>query len=263
MSQPSQPSQPQVNQTVKVKLFGVGDDMWPCLENLWDFYSKKGIKTVFFNIGATQNAGADLEIAETLGCPVHILDVRDTTEKNWEEVKQILKSRKREDTASSFTEKTDSRWVLPKNIRFQKTLPAFHSGTQIIAGTSYPVSKWEESVKTAITGMGIAEDQQRIDICKIALGEALERSIIYSLMESPYRPGILLVEWTHLPDEDLATTLCAGHLQTCGYSLMAKRGNRFFYTFNDRCMYEVCSWETNKVENPMVAELLKVVSQSK
>ncbi len=87
--------------------------------------------------------------------------------------------------------------------------------------------------------------------------------MIYSLLDSPFRPGILLVEWSAMPDDDLQTTLCAGHLQNCGYTLLAKKLNRFFYIYNDRCMYEICSWETNKVENPMVAELSKVLSPSK
>lgn len=252
----------QGSQVVKVKLFGVGEDTWPCLENLWDFYSKKGIKTVFLSVGATQNAGADLEIAETLGCPVHIFDVREETEKNWNEVKQILKDRKRPETASEFSEKVDTKWVLPKNIRFNKTMPFYSTGTLLVKDTSYPVTSWEACVSSALSTMNLGEER-RLDICKIALGESLEKAAIYSLMDSPYRPGVLLVEWTSMPDEDLHTTLCAGHLQNCGYSLLAKRANRFFYIYNDRCMYEICSWETNKVENPMVAELSKVLSASK
>ncbi len=256
-------SSPQQPHTVKVRLFGVGQDTWPCLENLWDFYNKKGIKTVFLSVGSTISAGADLEIAETLGCPVHILDSREETEKNWEEAKAILKNRKREETASAFTEKVETRWVLPKNIRYTKTMPSFCNGSISVEGASYPVSTWQSCVATAATSMALSEEQHRIDICKIALGEGLERNSIYSLMDSPFRPGLLLVEWTNMPDEDLQTTLCAGHLQTCGYSLLAKHRNRFFYMYNDRCMYEICSWETNKVENPMISELTKVLSQSK
>jgi hypothetical protein len=248
---------------IKVKLFGINSDTWPCLENLWDFYSKKGIKTVFFSIGATTTAAADLEIAETLGCPIHIWDSREKTGEDWEDVKTILKNRKREPTASAFTEKVETRWVLPKNIRFNKTMPAFTNGNITVENTLYPVSSWQSCVGTAAETMGLSSDQHRIDICKIALGQGLERSVIYSLMDSPFRPGLLLVEWTSMPDQDLHTTLCAGHLQNCGYSLLANKGNRFFYAYNDRCMYEICSWETNKVENPMVAELSKVLSLSK
>ncbi len=247
---------------IKVKLFGADSDTWPCLENLWDFYSKKGIKTVFLSIGVTAKAVADLEIAETLGCPVHIFDVREETEKKWEQVKQILKDRKRPEGADDFTEKVDTKWVLPKNIRFNRTMPSFREGTVKIADTSYPLSTWSACVDTATTSMNLGEEK-RIDICKIALGEGLEKSMIYSLLDSPFRPGILLVEWSTMPDDDLQTTLCAGHLQNCGYALLANKLNRFFYIYNDRCMYEICSWETNKVENPMVAELSKVLSPSK
>jgi hypothetical protein len=247
---------------IKVKLFGIGEDTWPCLENLWDFYSKKGIKTVFVSIGASGTAAADLEIAETLGCPVHLFDVREETEKKWESVKQILKDRKRPEGAEEFTEKVDTKWVLPKNIRFNRTMPSFVEGTVKVGENSYSVSTWDACVEKAVATMNLG-DEKRIDICKIVLGESLEKSLVYSLMDSAYRPGILLVEWSTMPDENLQTTLCAGHLQTCGYTLLAKRANRFFYVYNDRCMYEICSWETNKVENPMVAELSKLLSPSK
>jgi len=58
-----------------------------------------------------------------------------------------------------------------------------------------------------------------------------------------------------MPDSDLQTTICAGHLQNCGYTLMAKIGHNFLYMFNSDCIYEICSWESNKYDNPIVAEL--------
>jgi hypothetical protein len=229
---------------IKMKFIGGAADEWPMINDLWEFYSKKGIKTVFLSIGNTRAAGPDLEIAETLGCPIHVIQEGEDAAASWEEVKQILKSRKREETASSFSEGADTKWVLPKNIRYVTGIPSF--------GT------FPELVKKVITPMNLAEE--RIDILKLSLDKGAEKAFLYALLDSPYRPGLLLVKWSSLPDSDLSTTLCAGHLQNCGYTLMAIKDDKFIYFYNDRCIYEICSWETNKVDNPMISELVKAIN---
>ena len=239
---------------VKVKLIGAGEDTWPILENLWDFYSQKGVKTVFLSVGVTNNAVADLDIAETLGCPVHLWDARSEATTAWDEVRQVLKDRKRSPDASAFTEGVDTKWVLPKNVRSYTGIPGFYTGTAEILSKSYPTISLDDCIKQCISTMKIEE--QRIDILKISLGEGMERPLLSALLNTGYRPGLILVQWSVMPDADLFTTLTAGHLQNCGYTLLANKGNRFLYMFTDRCMYEVCSWETNKVANPLIAEIL-------
>lgn len=230
---------------IKVKLIGNETEKWPMINDLWDFYNKKGIKTVFFSVGNTTSAYTDLDIAETLGCPINLFGSTDETMQKWEEVKQVLKSRKRPDTAVPFSEGAETKWVLPKNIRFYPDVPSFNT--------------FQTAVQTVTSAMNITE--QRIDILKVTLGSGAEKALIYSLMDSPYRPGLLLLQWSSMPDTDLPTTLCAGHLQTCGYTLMAHKEDKFLYHYNDRCMYEICSWETNKVENPMVSEIVSATSK--
>ena len=242
------------DEIIKLKLIGLNDDTWPTMQNIWDFYSKKGIKTVFLNIGVSTTAYTELEISESLGCPIHIWDAREEVAPMWEEVKQILKDRKRPDSASSFTELAEKKWVLPKNIRLYNGIPSFTNGFTEIHSNQYPTVSMESCVKQMIASMKLTEE--RIDIMKICLTEGLEKAVLYALMNSPYRPGLLLVEWTTMPDSDLPTTLCAGHLQNCGYSLLANKDKHFTYMYNGDCMYEVCSWETNKSPNPLVAELL-------
>ena len=242
------------SEPIKVKLVGTGEDTWPILENLWGFYTEKGVKTVFVSVGITNNAVADLDIAETLGCPVHLWDVRNEATVAWDEVRQILKDRKRSPEASAFTEGVDTKWVLPKNIRSYTGIPGFYTGTAEILSKSYPTVSLDECVKQCITSMKL--DEKRIDILKISLGEGMERALLSALLNTPYRPGLILLEWSVMPDTDIFTSISAGHLQNCGYTLLSNKGNRFLYMFTDRCMYEICSWETNKVANPLVAEII-------
>lgn len=242
---------------VQIKLVGDGTDKWPMLESLWDFFSEKGIKTVFMSIGAGNNAHADLEIAETLGCPLHIFEVRESLLKDWETIQTVLKSRKAPENASAFVEGVDKKWVLPKNIRTHKELPSFFNGTIVLENVSYPTKDVVSCVKDCCTSMSLREDQSRIDILKVCMGNGYELPILQSILTSGFRPGLVLMEWSTLPDEDSASCITAGHLQTCGYRLLAQYGNRFLYVANDRCMYDICSWQDNNVDNPMVREIIK------
>ena len=226
-----------------IKIIGVQNDTWPIVQDIWDLYNKKGIKTVFMSVGSSSTAYCDLEISEALGCPIHIYDTRLEIAQQWNETKDVLKNRKRPGSATAFTEKVDTKWVLPKNIHLYTDIPGF---------TNESVS-FETCVREIVTAMKVSEE--RIDILKVSLPDGAEKKVIYALLNSPYRPSLLMVQWTVAPDTDLSTTLCAGHLQSSGYTLLEKHNNRFIYLFNNNCMYEICSWENNKVDNPMIAEL--------
>ena len=248
-------------ETKLIKTIGNKNDQWPMIDNLWGFYGSKGIKTVFFNIGISNTCSSELEIAETLGCPIHTWDPREEVTTAWQETKDILKARKRADTASAFTESADSKWVLPKNIHSYSSLPGFTNGSAEIQGKLYPTVSLQSAVKQMISLMKVTDE--RIDILKVCMGEGMEKNLLYALMDSPYRPGLLLVQWSVMPDNDLQTTICAGHLQNCGYELAEHIGHNFLYMFNSNCLYEICSWETNKCDNPIVAELTDAYMKSK
>ena len=242
---------------IEVKLIGKNSDKWPMIEKLWDFFSEKGVKTVFFSVGVSESPMPDLEIAETLGCPVHVFEVRDSVIKGWEEVQTILKSRKAPETPSAFTEGVDSKWVLPKNIRIHKELPSFFSGTIQLEDGIYVTKDVLSCVKESCASMNMKEEQMRVDILKITLGNKYEIPILHSFLHTGFRPGMILIEWSELPDEFMSSAIAAGHLQNCGYTLISNYGTRFLYISNDRCIYDICSWQTNKCENPMIQEIVK------
>ena len=242
---------------ITVKAVGLEEDSWPMLSDLWDFYNSKGIKTVFFSVGTGGTAYADLELAETLGCPLHIWEVRQEAVDAWKGVIQILTDRKcpDPDPRPVFNKQVHTKWILPKNIKIHEFLPHSTTGTAVIAGSSYPTKSIEECVEEACESMKIKD--VRLDLLKVALGENLERSFLYSLLNTNFRPGMILVEWTDKPSEDADSVLVAGHLQCCGYAMIAKKGNRFLYMFTDSCVYDLCSWEKGGSGNPLVKEIVE------
>ena len=93
---------------------------------------------------------------------------------------------------------------------------------------------------------------------EIALKEAENKTftdeIVYQLLRSPYRPGLLFVCWPIGPDDSNESAACAGHLQTMGYRLLAAAGSFYTYIYVDQCMYEICSWARTDCNNPMFEE---------
>ena len=85
-------------QTVSI---GAKEEPYPMISNVWDFFSTKGTKTVFVSVGTGKTCVPDLEFAETIGCPILKLDSPEDTQK-WQEVKEILKTRKLGESTSDF-----------------------------------------------------------------------------------------------------------------------------------------------------------------
>jgi len=244
-----------------------GADPFPVVDKLWDVFAGKGIRTVFLSIGTSVSPLADLEIAESLGCPANICAIGESEKKNWSDVSTVLKDRKRDSTASSFTEQVDSKWILPKNLRMIDSLPWWENGTIDISGTGPVATQKVDALVASICGtMKLKDGAKRIDVLKIDTTQSapgLEIPILNSIISAGYRPSVLLVKWSAMPDTDLTTTNAAGHLQCCGYTLLSVKDNKFLYYFNDDNIYEICSWEQRTNINPIANELLKAVSRTR
>jgi hypothetical protein len=243
-------------------------DPFPMVDHAWDIYSGKGIRTVFFSIGNSKSAAADLDIAESLGCPIHAVPLNATQAEEWTEVTQILKERARTG-GSVFSEGAEKKWILPKNIRVQGSLPWWYDGQIDLSGISTTIKTREimatmTDVATSLKLKGSA----RLDILKIDCSAApgLEKPLLAAVLSAGFRPGIVIVNWSGRPDVELSTTLAAGHLQNSGYRLMSKIDNKFVYYFTDQDMYQICSWEDSTCTNPMlnaIASASKSNDQSK
>lgn len=255
-------------------------DPFPMVDHAWDIYSGKGIRTVFFSIGNSKSAAADLDIAESLGCPIHAVPLNQGQADEWAEVSQILKERARTG-GSVFSEGAEKKWILPKNIRVQSTLPWWYDGQIDISGSGISANgisgmSANSAIKTREIMATMADvatslklkSSARLDILKIDCSAApgLEKPLLAAVLSAGFRPGIIIVNWSGMPDVELSTTLAAGHLQNSGYRLMSKIDSKFVYYFTDQDMYQICSWEDSTCTNPMlnaIASASKSNEQSK
>lgn len=246
------------------KMVGVvgekGGDSFPILDRIWDIYAGKGIRTVFLSVGSSKVALADLEIAESLGCPINVVPLNPSEVNSWNEISGILKERKRETTASPFSVGAETKWILPKNLRIHDSLPWWQTGTTDISGMTVKTQKFADFLQGITTAMKIKDNSVRVDILKIdtvTTFPGLERPLLYSMLDAGFRPSLVLVHWSQMPDYDLSTTLAAGHLQNCGYSLIGKIDDKFLYYFTDEDIYQICSWEGITSNNPITMEIIK------
>ena len=215
-----------------MRMIKTEDGEVPFLKDLWSFFSSKGVKTSFVTFNPEKTFQVDLEICEGLGCPIQIYTNKDSVEKRWEVISRTLKNRKigDEDKEQDWLQGVEKKWILPKNIQ--------------VKSTSIGWTTLKEVLTTNATS--------RVDILKLETYDSEERMLLYSMIESGARPGLILVRYTEDPDANVPAMLAAGHLQNTGYRLLATNNNWFIYMFNDLCLYDSCSWRDTKVNNPLV-----------
>jgi hypothetical protein len=248
---------------------GVGSaSPFPILDRMWDIFSGKGIRTVFVSVGASASCMPDLEIAESLGCPINLVALSTAEQEQWAEVSSVLKERKRgEDAKFPFSAGAEGKWILPKNVRAQPALPWWVAGSVSLGGFDLKTQAVGDLMESICTTMKLKDNAKRIDILKLDTVQSapgLERAVLGAILNAGYRPATILVNWSERPDVDLATTLAAGHLQNSGYRLMSKLDNKFLYLFMDSDVYQICSWEDINYMNPLVQEIVSsAVAQQK
>jgi hypothetical protein len=235
-----------------------GSNPLPMIEKLWDFYSSKGNKTVFLNVGTSSSPLAELEIVESLGCPLHVIEPSSAKRELWNKVVEILKTRKNTDeTSCDFTSNVSMKWVLGKNVVVHNTLPYFTNGSVHLEDETVETVEFSSFVKSVCKSMNLSEDNTRVDLVNLQVNSSFERLFLYTLIESGFRPGLILVTYNSKPDSDLLSTQAAAHLQNVGYQLIVKEDNKFLYLFNDKNIYEITSYENTSVDNPLMFEILK------
>jgi hypothetical protein len=150
-----------------------------------------------------------------------------------------------------------NKWVLAKNLRISDKLPFFNTG--VLETHLGPVSTiaFDNYVESICSSMGLTVEQYRIDLLNVQLDTALTHSFLYSLINSSYRPGLIIVSYANTPDSSLETSILAGHLQNIGYMLVEKMEHKFLYMYNDKNVYEICSFENTTVDNPITFEIIK------
>jgi hypothetical protein len=210
----------------------------PFLKDAWGFFSNKGIKTQFFSFFSDKSFKVDIEVCESLGCPIRIFTNNDETLAKWEVIRNTLKNRKvaEEDKDKEWLQGVEKKWILPKNIVVKKV-----------------PTEWN-TLKTEVA----AYPENRLDFLKIEGTNEEEHILLYSMLESGFRPGLLLVRFTEDPDANVPSMLVAGHLQMAGYKLCDVYNNWFLYIFTDVCLYDSCSWRNTKTQNPVAHYLAEL-----
>jgi hypothetical protein len=224
-----QNTNPYAQHLKSVKLMN-GEEV-PFLKDLWSFFSSKGVKTNFFSVNPDASLMLDLDICESLGCPVRILTNSADIETKWSIISATLKARAiaPENANLLWLEGIQKRWILPRNLVVKRT--------QL---------EWSTLSTEAASLEG-----NRVDMLKVEGTQDEERVLLYSLMDSGFRPGVLLVRYTYDPDENVPSMLVAGHLQMIGYRLVECTRSWFLYIYEDMCFYDSCSWRTTTCNNPL------------
>ena len=260
-----EPTSPASNPQLTTRIGG-SSDPFPMLDRSWDVFSAKGIRTVFVSIGNSKSVMPDLDIAEGLGCPINHVALSPSEAAAWTEISEILKERKREDTASPFSAGAETKWILPKNVRPQAALPWWANGTvDLSGGAQMKTQSVADFMESICKTMKVKDNIVRIDVLKldtVAVAPGLERAILGAVLNAGFRPAVVMVHWSERPNVGLATTVAAGNLQNCGYRLMSTLDNKFLYYFTDDDMYQLCSWEETTCQNPLMHELVSATKES-
>jgi hypothetical protein len=238
-----------------MKLFG--GDLFKVPTDYAEIFARKGVRTVALSIGGSASSLPELEMAEDLGCPIHIAPLSENQRAAWSAAVDVVKTKTVDEASphAAFLKGGDSKWVIPTNLRLKAAVPWWSAGTvgSVVAAPAH------EFMEEICTGLRIPADQARLDILKIdtvSHAPGLERGIISAIIDAGFRPAYIFVRWSESPDETTSAAFAAGHLQNSGYRLLSVRpDNHFVYYFTDSDLYQICSWTNTRVANPMVEEL--------
>ncbi len=164
-------------------------------------------------------------------------------------VQEILKQRSKypgvkDDPDTLMVSKT---WVLPNKIR---------CGPSVL---DVGASSFDSLFAPIFTELKM---ESVIHILKVELPNGMERRIVYTLLDSGFRPSLLLVKWSFDLDEHISTAHCAGHLFNTGYALMSYQNGYALYMYTDESLYDICSMKTVGLKNPILSELMNSFNET-
>jgi hypothetical protein len=197
----------------------------------------------------------DLCIAERLFSDLVIIPAYgelETHKAMYDKMKVILKERLKYPNVKENPEDLEvaKTWVLPAKLHMGPSITTFY----------YPV---ENPVQKALAPIfSQLNVDPKIHYLKIEVANGFERNIIYTILDNGFRPSLFLIKWSNDIDEDNATAYCAGHLQSVGYSLISLQNGYALYFYSDQSLYDICSFKTVGVKNPILQSILESVKES-
>ena len=227
--------------TSQTILSSEGTGQYPTMKKLYEFFAPRSSKLTIWSFGLGFG-GIETDFVESTGSMVHIFDARPEARQTFALIDRVLLNHTSETDDPAWVAPIASKWISPTKLTLSSILPWSHTGKLMVNG-----------VETTCEQMSV-DSVPQVDICKIDY-PGLTYHIIYTLLTTGYRPGLMYIRWDNHPDENVSSMLCAGHLQTAGYTLMSTENGFFLYRYVDECVYDTCSWARTDCANPMVAEL--------
>jgi hypothetical protein len=218
-----------------------GTGLYPTLAKIYEFFSPRSSKLTIWSFGLGVG-GIETDFVESTGSKVCIFDARPEARQTFATMERVLLNHTAESDDPAWAAPLATKWISPAKLTLSSVIPFSHNGKIVVNG-----------VETACAEMSV-DSVPQVDICKIEY-PGLTYQIVYTLLTTGYRPGLMYIRWDEHPDENVSAMLCAGHLQTAGYTLMATVNGFFLYRYVDECCYDTCSWARTDCMNPMVAEL--------
>ena len=222
-----------------------------------NFYQFKQGNRLFLTITDTTSVWKDdLAIGERLFADTVICTPKSVQSVHVEEVarvQDILKQRMkypgaREDPAIESIAKT---WVLPSKLHMGPSVEMF-------------LDMSEDAVQSALSPLLTQLNIQDcvIHFLKLELSSGAERQLLYKIVDSGFRPSLVLVKWSHDLDDHIPTAYCAGHLMNSGYSLVSLENGYALYMYLDHSLYDTCSMKTVALENPFIDSISQSVLEA-
>lgn len=171
-----------------------------------------------------------------------------------QETKDILKQRMKYPGVKEnpVLEKIAKTWILPTKLYDGPPLSNILSGLteSVFYDTFVPFFD------------SIGNTEHKMHFVKIDLEDSIERKLVYTLLDSGFRPSLLHVKWSYDVDEHTPTAHCIGHLFNSGYSLIGVENGQYLYMFTEQGMYDITTMKTLGFQNPFLKSILESVSET-
>jgi hypothetical protein len=217
-----------------------------------NFFGYKQGNRLFVNVvDSTDKWMDDIGVTERLFADMVVFPVHSSVDEHVTKltlVQDILKQRIKYPGVKENPEwlKLARTWILPQKIRLG-------------ANPENLVSSRPDVLRSTLEPVCASLEVETIHVLKIDVSDGGERPLLYSFLDSGYRPGLLLVRWSHDIDEHVATAHCAGHVLNSGYSLVRLTDSFALYIFTDQTLYDICSMKTVSLQNPILNSILESV----
>ena len=220
----------------------------------YTFFGKNILKAVGILVGLP-NWKNDLPILESYSMPFVACNPNNDAPEFCESIKtkgaKLLQwlSYMKEEKVSTFY--INPKWLLPVT-----QMPDNKIGTILNnKGESVPMVSWTDVINQANTLKGpMKSEDPYFAVCRIDIENEID--VVSSLLSSQYRPSILYIRWSESPDESQLHCEAAGHVQTCGYRLLAVNNEFYMYQYTGQDMYSCCSWTEPSMGHPFI-QLMK------